>query len=367
MKKRIKIVMGLCFILMLAIGIAGCKKKEEEPEKVEQEIEVEQEEQEVEEEKEEEVIPANQNLLTGLADLSEEGIGKRPVAVMINNVEAALPQYGIAQADLIFEIPVEGDLTRLMALYGDYTKVPQICSVRSCRKYFPAFSEGFDAVYVHWGMDTSILEYVNSLGLTRYDGTANTGGLYGRDQDRLNSGFSLEHTSYFDGTRLPEVMEQRGERMDLEEDKTGAAFLFNGMEEQIKPEGEECNTINIDFGNALATLTYDSESNTYLKKINGNAQVDGKTGTQLAFTNVFVLETDIGIDPVNGVHKLVDWQGSDDSVGYYISNGTMQKIHWSKESEEAYLKFYTEDGEELSINRGKSYIAVNHVGQATFE
>lgn len=51
---------------------------------------------------------------------------------MINNVEAALPQYGISAADVIFEIPVEYDLTRLMALYGDYTQVPDVCSVRSC-------------------------------------------------------------------------------------------------------------------------------------------------------------------------------------------------------------------------------------------
>ena len=63
--------------------------------------------------------PANQNLLTGWANLSEKAIGKRPVAVMVNNVEPALPQYGISQADVIFELPVEGDLTRLMAMYAD--------------------------------------------------------------------------------------------------------------------------------------------------------------------------------------------------------------------------------------------------------
>ena len=63
--------------------------------------------------------PANVNLLTGLPTLTDEAVGKRPVAVMINNVEAALPQYGISAADVIFEIPVEYDLTRPMALYGD--------------------------------------------------------------------------------------------------------------------------------------------------------------------------------------------------------------------------------------------------------
>lgn len=354
-------------INVLLLCIVGCGKKEENIKKEDQIVTEEATEKTEERKKEEVEIVENQNLLTGIGDLSDAAIGMRPVAVMVNNVEDALPQYGVSQADLVFEIPVEADLTRLMAVYADYTKVPKICSVRSCRKYFTAFSEGFDAVYVHWGMEPSILEYVESLDLTRYDGMANTGNLFGRDQDRLNSGYSLEHTSYFDGTGLPAVMQQNNERTELRENKKSSAFLFNKVDEQKRPEGEDCTSVEIDFGKALATFTYDVEKNVYLKKINGNDHTDGKTGEQLAFTNVFVIETTIGIDPINNVHKLIDWQGGDNSTGYYISNGAVQKIHWSKEDEKAYLKFYDENGDELSINRGKSYIAVNYKGQTTFE
>lgn len=131
--------------VMVMVGVfTGCGKKEEkteQPKVEEKEPEIEKTVGEVVEEPE---IPANQNLLTGLGDLSEEAIGKRPVAVMVNNVEKAMPQYGIGQADIIFEIPVEGDVTRFMALYGDYTKVPKICPIRSCRYYFPAISQGFE-------------------------------------------------------------------------------------------------------------------------------------------------------------------------------------------------------------------------------
>ena len=227
-------------------------------------------------------------------------------------------------------------------------------------------SQGFDAVYVHWGMCSTILEYVNSLGLTRYDGIANTGGLYGRDQARRNAGYSLEHTGYFDGTGLAPAMASRGERTDLLEGKTGAAFLFNGMNEQLKPAGDVCTNVDIEFGAVSASFTYDETTNTYLKLHNGNKQIDGVTGTQLAFTNVFVLETEIGIDPVNNVHKKFDWTGGGNSVGYYVSNGAVQKISWSKDDVNSYLKFYDEDGNELAINRGKSYIAINYLGQATF-
>lgn len=72
--------------------------EKEEPKK---ETKVEKEEAKVEEEPEEE-IPANQNLLTGLGDLSEEAIGKRPVAVMVNNIPGgnAAVRCGTGRCDL---------------------------------------------------------------------------------------------------------------------------------------------------------------------------------------------------------------------------------------------------------------------------
>ena len=177
----------------------------------------------------EEEIPANQNLLTGVPDLTDGAIGKRPVAVMVNNVSYAMPQYGVSQADIIFEIPVEGDATRFMALYGDYTQVPKICPIRSCRYYFPALSQGFDAFYVNWGIDDTIADYLAALKLDQFDGMNNPGGMFGRDQSRLNSGYALEHTAYFDGTMFANYVQSNGIRTDLVEDKWDAAFQFNGL------------------------------------------------------------------------------------------------------------------------------------------
>lgn len=307
-----------------------------------------------------------ENLLTGLNDLSQEAIGKRPVAVMVNNVPAALPQYGVAQADIIFEIPVEGDLTRLMAVYADYTKVPKVCAIRSCRYYFPAFAKGFDAFYVNWGMDETIRSYVNSLRIDQFDGMYNPYGLFGRDSSRRSAGYALEHTGYFDGTRFDDVVQSNGMRTELLTEKKGTAFQFNELGVQEKPQGDPCAVAKIDFGAATATLTYDATQNAYLKQINGKSHIDGVTGTQLVFANVFVLETSISVRDQQG-HKKLDWSGSSKGTGYYISNGTIQKIKWSKSSESAYLQFYDESGNELSINRGKSYIAVNYANKMSYD
>ncbi len=366
MKRCIKRAAVLLLVCSLMSGVTGCKKEEKKPVK-KPEKKVEQTEEIVEVESKD-VIPANQNLLTGTADLTDAAIGKRPVAVMVNNVQAAMPQYGIAKADIIFEIPVEGDVTRFMALYADYTQVPRVCAVRSCRNYFPAFSQGFDAFYVNWGIDDSIADYLELLQLDQFDGMNDRNGLFARDKARINAGYALEHTAYFEGPAFASVVDSQGYRTELAENMKDTAFIFNGLEEQVKPSGGECTNVEINFGAQSATLTYDAGRNVYLKKSNGNPQIDGNTQEQLAFTNVFVLETDISVRDALG-HKDIDWDGALDSVGYYVSNGGVQKIHWSKEerNENSRLRFFDESGEELKINRGKSYIAVNYRSQTIFQ
>ncbi len=306
----------------------------------------------------------NENPLTGLMDVTDKAVGKRPVAIMVNNIRASLPQYGIDKADVLFEMPAEGGISRFMAMYADYTQIPRVCSIRSCRKYFPAISEGFDAIYVNCGRNKVINSYLESLDLTQYDGAYDPR-LFAKDQDRLNAGYGSEHTVYFDGPRLPEILQADNARTDIEADKTGNAFLFNPVGAQIVPEGVDCTYVNVSFGSNKSGFTYNSETNTYLKDFRGTPQVEGTTNQQLSFTNVIILETYIGNDP-NGMHKSVEWHGGDDSVGYYISNGKMQKIHWSKENEQSPLKFFDENGNELSINRGKTYIAITHNNYTSF-
>lgn len=371
--KKILLAVG---VMAMLFQVTGCKKEEapkseDTPKKkVEQQAEQTKEESQTVQGAEvtQKEVPANQNLLTGVGDLSEGAIGKRPVAVMVNNVQKAMPQYGVSQADLIFEIPVEGDATRFMALYGDYTKVPQVCPIRSCRYYFPALSQGFDAFYVNWGCDETILDYIQGLNLDQIEGITNTGGLFGRDQEKLNQGYALEHTGFFDGTRLVSYIESKGLRTDLKEEKKGAAFLFNGMEEQLKPEGSDCTQVDVQFGAQSSTFTYDAEKKVYLKQINGTPQADAKTGEQLAFTNVLVLETEISVRDEVG-RKKIDWDGGANAKGYYISNGGVQEIRWSKDenNEESYLRFYDLNGKEIKINRGKSYIALNYANKTTMK
>lgn len=313
--------------------------------------------------------PANVNLLTGLPTLTDGAIGKRPVAVMVNNVDAALPQYGISAADLIFELPVEYDLTRLMAVYGDYTQVPDVCSVRSCRYYYPILAVGFDAVYVHWGIDPTIAtETINSMEIDHFDADYyGTGKYFGRDKDRINAGYAWEHTGMFYGTKVPEMLEDSNVRTDLKEDKMGTAFKFVEMDKNAAPNGEDAQKVRVNFGANYSVFTYDEENHEYLKNFKDSPHMDGISKEQLKFENVIVLETEIKPYPGDEVIKYVDWEGGENAKGYYISEGKMVPITWSKAGMYDPLKFFDANGNELQLNRGKSYIAFTYAGNCKVE
>ena len=62
---------------------------------------------------------------------------------MIENTREAWPHYGIENADIVYECPVEGSITRYMALFQDYSGMDRIGNVRSCRPYYVDFASEY--------------------------------------------------------------------------------------------------------------------------------------------------------------------------------------------------------------------------------
>ena len=128
------------------------------------------------------------NPLTG-EGLNEDISGKRPIAVMFNNLRKALPQIGIAQADVIYEIVAEGGITRMMGVFQNLEGVGDLGSIRSARDYYVSLALGHDAIYIHAGGSPQAYDAFDSWGITHIDFV---NGPYGkmcwRDPDRKKTG-----------------------------------------------------------------------------------------------------------------------------------------------------------------------------------
>ncbi len=297
------------------------------------------------------------NPLTGETDYNENAVGKRPVAVMISNIKAALPQYGIEDADILFEVLVEGGITRCMGVYADYTAVPEVCSVRSCRYYYPVIAMGFDAVYCHIGYEQTFAKAkLQSLGIDTVSDSSRLpySEVFAVDSERAQS-YATEHTKYLIGPNLPQAFEDHGYRTDIGEDYKGDYFNFS--DEFFAPDGIDASSVEFEFSASYySTFEYDESTKTYKKFHSGSEHIDGKSGNQLEYTNVIALVTQVYPKPENTYLMEVELVSS--GSGYYISGGKAQEITWEKTSEEAPIEFFDIGGNPLTVNVGKCYIGI---------
>lgn len=293
--------------------------------------------------------------LTGEYGMREGAAGKRPVAVMVNNLKGALPQYGIAEADIIYELPVEGGITRLMAVYPDWENVPNVCSVRSCRYYYPIICLGMDAIYCHWGLDqTMAKDVLERTQIDHLDGGYLFGSVFFRDPNRVGV-YSSEHTGYMDGAKFAQYVTDHSIRTELGAEYKQPVFRFADEDTPVTPEAQKAAHVILGFSGAYySTFDYDAASGTYKKQHSGAPHIDQNTGEQLSFENVFILQTDIHLS-ADGYRMDVALTGG---AGWYIANGGAERISWRKDAETAPIRVYHADGSELTVSAGKSYIGI---------
>lgn len=126
--------------------------------------------------------------LTGLP--AEREVESRPIMVMVENSPAARPQTGLDQADIVYEILAEGDITRFAAVYQSRSP-EKIGPVRSIRPYYVEIGAGLDAYIVHAGWSQEAMNLIASRRLDHFDEVYGDGKYYWRD-----SGRKMPHNLY---------------------------------------------------------------------------------------------------------------------------------------------------------------------------
>ena len=109
----------------------------------------------------------NQSVEVKKVKIVNEDSTSRPFAVMINNISVARPlQSGLQDAYLMYEIIVEGGISRYLALFIDQS-TERIGSIRSARHYFLDYALENDAIYVHHGQSPQAQSDFSKLGIER--------------------------------------------------------------------------------------------------------------------------------------------------------------------------------------------------------
>ena len=292
--------------------------------------------------------------LTG--EVLEQPWSGQLAAVMVNNIKAAMPQHGLSQADIIYEIEEESSITRNLAIYSDVSQVGTIGSIRSTRTYFVSVARAYDAYLVHCGTSVHAAGggYDNSGSkLTAWKDidqqSSKFASAFYRDSERYNKGYAWEHTLFTTGEKLATALE--GQAMSV------PAQVFAFKEGVELPGGATANEITIKFkGGKTTTFTYDAETGRYARSQHGSASVDGSNNQAETVKNVVAIYTSQWYCPQGHGHQYYDTIGSGE--GYAAVNGKIVAIKWSRASVNDPFVYTLADGTPLEMDVGNSYIAI---------
>ncbi len=285
------------------------------------------------------------NPLTGVKEFEDSSKAKqRPVAIMIENSSVSMPvQTGLSKADVIYETEVEGGITRLMAVYQDISDLDKIGNVRSARYPYIDLALGHNAVYIHCGQDpTYCAPHLADIDDLSIDTNS-------KGAKRIANGLKSEHTLYAIADDLWESINE-----NFETTVSSVAPWVNFTEEKLILDGGSATSVSVPFPASTTRFTYDEESSLYTRLIGSNVQTDYYTKETTQVKNVFVLLTTISNYP-DGKHRKVALESGD---GYYITNGTVQFIKWTKGSATNGFKFTDTSGAEIEVSAGNSWVCI---------
>jgi len=308
------------------------------------------------------------NPFTGVADMDPANFGKRSIAIVVNNHHEAMPQRGVSVADVIYEYETESGQTRLLALFADITKVPEIGPVRSARILSTDLAAGTNSIFIHFGLNNRVPDEIAAYGIDHIDGNnyckssgtsvngeiTLSGNIFFWRDDVWKSKRAIEHTAVTNGAQLLRAIEYKEFSLDGE---TAKMFDFVESNSESLANGKACTDLKIYFSatNDDANFVYDSELKMYGKsQYNGTPQIDETTGAQIFVKNVFVLYANIQSHGDVTIDAFLEDGGS----GYYASEGKIIPITWTKDSPVSPIVIVDESGESVKVNAGKSYINI---------
>lgn len=292
----------------------------------------------------------------------------RPIAVMMPTDKAAQPSYGISNAKVLYEVMEEGEISRQMAIIDNWQGLEKIGNIRSCRDYYIPISTEWDAILVHFGGVYYMSDRITAKDITNLSGTSEygTGGkspgsnYFFRSTDR-----KVPHNAYISGSGIQDACEELDYPLSVRQDYYNPShFQFAEGTNTLEQYGNavSANTIDLSeiFPYTKSSFTYDPGTGLYSKNIHGKAQVDGLNNTQLAFANVIIQSTKWSKRDAKG---YLSFQMTGSGEGYYFTNGKGIHVTWSKASDYAPTKYYDDNGNEIQLNTGKTYIGVAQNGR----
>ena len=314
--------------------------------------------------------PYDADPLTGEA---KRGRG-RIVGVMVNNIcnsarQNARPQRGLSAAPVLIESKVEGNISRLCALYSGAEGIPEVGPLRSGRDQFLQLIMPWQALYYHDGESVFCTQYVSqwdyaglNIGGKGYFNTPTHPQVAHRDP--RGGVVAYEHTEFTSGSEICQAAQNAGIDLTYDYDatffpfadyRTGETVLLDGC-----PGGRDVTVRH--SANYQSAFHYSDPDQVYRMEMYSartgrfEAAVDELNSQQLAFENLLVCFAPIAAYPGDsGDVQQVQYIAGGEA--FYFTRGRVRPCQWSKLAPDLPLEV-TDNGQPVTFNRGRTYLAI---------
>lgn len=320
---------------------------------------------------------------------------RRPIAAMIENHAESRPQSGLSRGDVVYEIVAEGGITRFMSVFycNAATKDVQIAPVRSARIYFVniAAEYGDKPIFAHVGGANNIcgtcpggvktagsvgkevraIEELVAMGWrvakgNDFDTTFDSGfPVFWRNYDRLDHPVATEHTMMSSSDKIYEEATKRGldakDAKGIAWDKSFVPWKFADGKPSSSPTAQK---ISFEFWSNKpeydVSWQYDSSANKYFRSNGGEKHMDLETNEQISARNIVVIFLQEKGPVDRELHMFYQTIGEGDAM--IFQNGEVIEGTWEKATKQSRMKFMDENGDEISLVRGTTWIEGLPVG-----
>jgi len=306
-----------------------------------------------EDKEEKEVIEDN------VIDIVNVNSNNRPFAVAVNNTPVAVKvQTGLNKAFLVYEIPTEGNTSRLLAVFKDLEE-GVIGTVRSARHNFIDYAAESNAIFCCFGWSHYAEDYMKTKVINYLQGIVGDKGYWRENPENL----AFEHTVFSDIKYFKEGCERKGYSMTTSDPSSTIPLNYSTTDVDIsKRDGSKvANEIEIPYGASFNTkFVYDKENKIYNRFENGEPNIDYYTKEQFNTKNIIIQKVTYNMCDDNYYWNLHTTEGGE---GYFITNGYAVPIKWSKPGRNEKTKYTYLDGTEVQVSDGRTYIEIQTTNQ----
>jgi len=281
----------------------------------------------------------------------------RPYAVSINNHPVAIKaQTGLNKAYMVYEFPIEGGLTRSLALFKDVNDV-KVGTIRSARKDYIDYVLENDAIFVHFGWEQHIAKNdILNLKIDYIDGDTRDGKAFKRENP-----FNLawEHRVYTNLSTIIDYAKNKMKYRITSDAKPVLNYVSHEVNLNSYADSLVVDKLELKYSNSFKVkFVYDSSKQRYDRYMNGKLHKDYITGEKFDTKNIIVILLDWGRLPYkdSAGNRYLDMYNEGNGNGYYITNGYARKITWEKKDRASQTVYRYLDGEEVKVNDGNTYV-----------